>query len=204
MIKKRVIQLGCFDQPKVGWENYDITPHIFISRIPLLPLLLFKLNIIDEKRLNQHRLDIFKKVKYLNLNKRLPFQDNSIDAYFSSHVFEHLFLNNVQNLLREIYRTLKTGGVVRTVLPDLSKIIYLYSEENPNEFLEALFENNNSKNYKNFHKWMYTPLSFSRELELAGFSKDKIKITSYKKSNYSIFDNMDNRPSNSFYIESQK
>ena len=203
-MQQKLIHLGCFDQPKNGWENYDITPHIFISQIPLLPSLLYKLHVIDELRYKQHKAKIFKTIKYLNLNKKLRFKDNSIDAFFSSHVFEHLFLNDLRNLLKEIYRSLKPGGIVRTVLPDLNKIISYYEENEPNKFLDALFENNNSKNYKNFHKWMYTRQSFVTELGKAGFIKEKIKISDYKTSDSNIFSIMDNRPENSFYIDAKK
>jgi len=134
-MKLKLVQLGCFDQPKDGWENYDITPHIFIARIPMLPKLLFTLNILNELRYKQHKTKVFNKVKYLNLNKNLKFQNNSVDAYFSSHVFEHLYLKDLRNLLKEIYRTLKHGGIIRTVLPDLDKIISLYEEKDPNKFL---------------------------------------------------------------------
>jgi len=152
----------------------------------------------------QHKAKIFNKVKYLNLNKRLKFQDNSVDAYFSSHVFEHLYRKDLKNLLIEIYRTLKPNGYVRTVLPDLNKIISYYEEHYPNKFLNALFENDNSENYKNYHKWMYTKHSFMYELEIAGFSRGNIKISQYNSSNVEFFLNMDNRPDNSFYIEAKK
>lgn len=203
-MKQKLIQLGCFDQPKDGWENYDITPHILISRIPTLPFFLFKLNFIDEYRYKQHKSKVFNKVRYLNLNKRLPFGDNTVDAYFSAHVFEHLFLSGFRKLLKEIVRTLKSDGIIRTVLPDLHKIIMLYKEDSPNEFLDALFENNNSNNYKNYHKWMYTKESFVNELVDAGFNRDRVEILDYNVSNVSFFDGMDNRPFNSFYIEARK
>ena len=31
------LHLGCFDRPIPGWVNTDITPHLFIARVPLLP-----------------------------------------------------------------------------------------------------------------------------------------------------------------------
>lgn len=203
-MKSRLVQLGCFDQPMEGWENFDLTPHLFISRIPLLPLLLYKLNILSKLRYEQHKKGIFRKIKYLNISKKLPFKDNSVDAFFSSHVIEHLYYRETKSLLKEIYRCLKSGGYVRTVLPSLSLIMKKYNEESPNQFLYALFENGNSTNYKNFHKWMYTEKSFSQELINAGFNKDKVKIMSYKQTDFQEFIRLDNRPENSIYIEAQK
>lgn len=201
---KKLIHLGCFDQPQDGWENYDITPHLFIARIPFLPYVLFKLKLINSLRYEQHKKRVFNKVKYMNLNKKLKFDDNTVDAYYSSHVFEHLYLKNVRNLLKEIYRTLKPGGILRTALPDLDKILSLYDEKNPNKVLDYLFENNDKSNYKNYHKWMYTKYSFLNELEKAGFDKNKINISDYNISSYDIFKDMDNRQYISFYIEAKK
>jgi predicted SAM-dependent methyltransferase len=113
-------------------------------------------------------------------------------------------LTDLRKLLREIYRTLKPGGVVRTALPDLAKIILFYNENQPNKFLDALFENSNSHNYKNYHKWMYTKHSFIQELQNAGFEKDKIEPLDFNISSTQFFAGMDNRPDNSFYIEAKK
>jgi len=200
----KLIHLGCFDQPVDNWSNFDITPHLFISRIPILPLLLYKCNLINKIRYLQHKNGIFKKVKYLNLNKPLKFDDNSVDAFFSSHVLEHLFLYKTKNLLKEIYRTLKPGGFIRIVLPDLDLLVKKYDEYSPDIFVNELFENSNSNNYKNFHKYMFTKYSFSKYLAEAGFEKDSIEILSYKNTNFPPFLELDNRPDNSFYIEARK
>ncbi|MDZ4688020.1 MAG: methyltransferase domain-containing protein [Planctomycetaceae bacterium] len=49
---------------------------------------------------------------------RLTFDDNSLGFIFSEHFFEHLFLDEAVSLMRECARTLKRGGVIRTVVPD--------------------------------------------------------------------------------------
>jgi hypothetical protein len=36
----RKLHLGCFDQVLPGWVNTDITPHIFIARLPGLAVAL--------------------------------------------------------------------------------------------------------------------------------------------------------------------
>ncbi|MCK4358964.1 MAG: class I SAM-dependent methyltransferase [Candidatus Cloacimonetes bacterium] len=62
------------------------------------------------------------KEHFINYNimskKPLPFEDNSIELAYSSHVFEHVKNDAVQSLLSELYRVLKQGGGIRITCPD--------------------------------------------------------------------------------------
>ena len=59
----------------------------------------------------------------LDVNKGLPFADNSVDVVFSSHALEHFTYNEAIALLFEIYRVLKIGGALCLVVPDLDVYI---------------------------------------------------------------------------------
>ena len=48
----------------------------------------------------------------------MPIPDNTLDLYQSEDVFEHVPLKDVQNILNEIHRVLKPGGLLRVSLPD--------------------------------------------------------------------------------------
>lgn len=61
-----------------------------------------------------------------NLLKGFPFRDNSFDAVYSSHVLEHFTLNQGAYLLKEAFRVLRPGGLIRTVVPDLESAIREY------------------------------------------------------------------------------
>lgn len=56
----------------------------------------------------------------------LPFADNSVDFFYSSHTFEHLPQENLPFILADIRRCLKKGGAVRITLPDFKIIWDLY------------------------------------------------------------------------------
>ena len=133
------LHLGAFDSGIAGWKNTDITPHIWITKIPLLPFLLFKLGKMTRDRYEQHRQGVFRILDYLDLTKPLPYTDNSITAIFSSHVFEHLFMDEVEKLIGECYRVLKPSGICRVVVPDLEKIIALYNPEDPRKFITDIY-----------------------------------------------------------------
>lgn len=196
------LHLGCFDQPTDGWYNTDITPHIFISKIPCLPWVLRKLSVLDEKRYLQHKTGIFRNIHYVDLRRRLPFKDNSVDAVFSSHVIEHLYIYESNYLFKEILRILRPGGWVRFVLPDLENIVNQFQPQSPELFLESIYENINPSLAKNQHHWMFTAPYLSRLLECIGFKN--IKQKKYQESECELFIPLDNRPENSFYLEAQK
>lgn len=61
-----------------------------------------------------------------NLCFGLPFRDHEVDAIYHSHVLEHLRPEQGLRLLAECYRTLRPGGVLRIVVPDLEQIAQLY------------------------------------------------------------------------------
>ena len=56
----------------------------------------------------------------------LPFPDNSFSAVYHSHVLEHLRRSSAPALLRECYRVLAPGGILRVAVPDLEAIARLY------------------------------------------------------------------------------
>lgn len=64
-----------------------------------------------------------------DINQGLPFADGCFDAVYHSHVFEHLKPEQGERLLKECFRVLAPGGVLRIVVPDLEKIAQLYLEK---------------------------------------------------------------------------
>lgn len=65
---------------------------------------------------------------YLDAGKPFPFPNESFDFVFSEHLFEHLTYPQAMNMLKESYRVLKPGGVIRIATPNLQFLIGLYQE----------------------------------------------------------------------------
>ena len=65
---------------------------------------------------------------YLDAGKHFPFQDDSFNYVYSEHLFEHLTYQQGINMLKESYRILKPGGVIRIATPDLRFLHGLYQE----------------------------------------------------------------------------
>jgi len=56
----------------------------------------------------------------------LKIDDDSVDGIFTEHVLEHLTYDQVERLIKECYRILKPGGIIRIIVPDVSIFIEKY------------------------------------------------------------------------------
>ena len=106
------IELGCGDNAITG-----STPDILTKEIDF-------------------RVDVGRLANNLVGNVRLlPFLDNSVDAYVSQHLIEHLDHKvraevkdeaTIVVHLKEVYRSLKEGGHYETMCPNLAYLAYSY------------------------------------------------------------------------------
>ena len=51
------------------------------------------------------------------------FEDYSVELIYACHVLEHFRRDKVENVLREWYRVLKQGGILRVAVPDLERLL---------------------------------------------------------------------------------
>lgn len=91
----RLINIGAGDWECPGWTNLDHSSGTYA---------------VEQSRHSFVEYDIRK--------DNLPYEDNSVDAIFCSHVIEHIETNHVKHMLKECYRVLKPGAVVRVTCPD--------------------------------------------------------------------------------------
>lgn len=67
-----------------------------------------------------------KDVISVNLLKGIPFPDNSFDIVYHSQVLEHFPKDKASFFMKECFRVLKSGGIIRVVVPDLENIVDEY------------------------------------------------------------------------------
>lgn len=195
------LHIGCFNHVVEGWHNTDITPHLWIARIPLAPQLCRATGLISEARFQDHRKGVFRRVHYLNVKRRFPFSDASFEAAFSSHVLEHIHPQFVGRFFTEVLRVLRPGAIFRVAVPSLALAIASFDPEAPEKCLEMIFENSH-RNAKDIHKWMYTEQSLARQFRLAGFVE--VEPQAYQHGQLPDVRNIDSRPENSIYVEGRK
>ena len=64
---------------------------------------------------------------YMDANKQFPFEDCSVDSYFTEHMIEHLDYEHQKLMLSEMHRTLKPGGKLRISYPSLENLFRCWS-----------------------------------------------------------------------------
>lgn len=189
-IKK--LNLGCGLNAPNDWINLDGSWNAWLAKNRFL-LKLLKISGLLPKKL----LDIKwpKNVIIHNVKNPLPFKDFSFSSIYSSHLLEHLYLNEAKNLLKECFRALQPGGIMRIVVPDLKIIIQEYNENkrqktdnfNPADILSKHIFTWEHKPYRNnfahkiydainnfhSHKWMYDADSLIDHFKKAGFQDVK-------------------------------
>lgn len=61
-----------------------------------------------------------------DLVKGIPFSDSSFDVVYHSHLLEHFSKAYAPVVIQECFRVLRSGGIIRVVVPDLEQIILCY------------------------------------------------------------------------------
>src|ERR671931_412404 len=107
------LHVGAFDVVLGGWLNTDVTPHMAIARVPGLARALRAAGRLSDERWEAHRAGVFRRLHYLDLTQPLPYPDGWFEAAFGQHVLEHLTAAEGEGLLRELFRVLRPGGVLR-------------------------------------------------------------------------------------------
>jgi SAM-dependent methyltransferase len=187
------VNLGCGLITPSGWVNVDGSFNARLAKHPVLRRTLHALHVTLADKI---KVAWNPKILIHNLRKPLPFRDGSASAVYSSHLLEHLYHEQAQRLIRESYRVLAEGGILRIVVPDLASIVQEYLGGRP--FGEPLngaqhgcsadrlnqrllmrssappSDNLFSRLYNSWmdfhtHKWMYDANSLIHHMESAGF-----------------------------------
>jgi SAM-dependent methyltransferase len=194
------LHLGCFDQPLNGWVNTDLTPHIWVSRIPFAAKLLNSIGMMSAKRLAQHKAGVFRQIEYLNLSKRFAYPSNFFAAIFTSHVLEHLYPSVAIQCLGECLRVLRPNGLLRIAVPDLDRMVREYDPAHPESFLREVFQYGVGAE-KNSHHWHYNYTNLCSHLLNLGFSR--VTRCNFRIGRCPDVETIDSRPE-SLFVEAYK
>jgi predicted SAM-dependent methyltransferase len=66
---------------------------------------------------------------FMDARSRFPFPNECFELVFSEHLIEHLTYQQGEGMLREVFRTLVPGGLLRVATPDLRFLFELYSSD---------------------------------------------------------------------------
>jgi SAM-dependent methyltransferase len=166
----RRLQLGAFDHIQDGWLNTDVTPHLFVARVPGLAWLLHRVGVIGPERYAAFRSGAFRRLSYLDVTRPFRFDDDTFEAVYASHLLEHLDPGVAERCLEEVRRVLRPGGVLRLAVPDLDEVVAQYDPGNPDGFLAGLYDAHSGRRSRNsLHRWMYNAFSLDELMRRVGF-----------------------------------
>lgn len=111
-------------------------------------------------------------VKYLDVSQ-LPFEDNSVDEIYSSHLFAYFDREEGEKILSEWFRVLKPDAKLYIAVPDFSAIKKLSSHFPIEDVLGPLYGKMGETPI--YHKTVYDERSLSKLLHKVGF-KEIIKL----------------------------
>ena len=146
----RLLNLGCGSCRMAGWVNADFYRlHNLVWNRKLLPDWM------------------------VDLTKPLKCNDDYWDGVLLEHVNEHLLHSTNYDLFKEVYRSLKPGGVCRIVVPDLDRYLNwdkIRNEEPKMSRYSSLAEavSNLTQNHLHVSIWNYDLLT--ETLKDVGFS----------------------------------
>lgn len=108
------LNLGSGPWTAPGWISIDRSPNIVLDRCRPLKLALRRVGLLQEAHLTPWPHTVVRR----DIRRPLPFPAGSVDAVYSSHALEHVYLSEAETILRECHRVLRPGGHLRVALPD--------------------------------------------------------------------------------------
>ena len=198
------LNLGAGFDPIDGWINIDVSLNVFFAKFPP-PFLRYIYRFSgahNQYSLSQY-IDILKQHTFIhhNLEYGIPFCDESVDYVYTHNLLEHLFKNDAERLIREIFRVLKKGGGARISVPDLEYAVSCYQKDNKEELLSN-FPVSRQEKYFIPHRYMYDFEMLQALLLKAGFSR--VKRCKYRESNFPDINKLDTIPWESLIVEAVK
>lgn len=126
-------------------------------------------------------------VVYNDITK-LSFEDSSVDLIYSSHVIEYFDRQQINQVLKEWNRVLKSNAILRLAVPDFENMAKLYIQNNIklDKFLGPLYGKMPMGESTIYHKTVYDFVSLKNVLEANGFKE--IQKYDWRNTEHSNFD----------------
>jgi predicted SAM-dependent methyltransferase len=147
-----------------------------------------------------------------DIRKGLPFADGEFDYIVSLHALPEIPFSEQDRALRELYRCLRPGGVLRLGLPDLDKAIQAYQSKDIDYFYLIPDEQAATISGKmivqltwyGVSRCMFTVEFTTEMLKRAGFTRVEACAYRQTRSEFPGIVELDNRELESFFMEGTK
>ena len=197
------INLGGGLSAHAGWINVDIASYAYLKRAPR-----FLLRLLYARSAWRHTVD-FEEYRAIlasgefiqhNLTRGIPFDDDSVEYIYASHFLDSLTRSDGLRLLKEAWRVLRPGGMIRLSVSDLERNIELYLSGEREAALLRLYPQSLSR--ANLRYWMYDFAALQAALLEAGFVD--VEKRAFQRGEVPDAELLDNRPDESLFVEARK
>ena len=120
--------------------------------------------------------------------ERLSFPDESVSLIYASHVLEHFGRYEYRTVLKEWFRVLSPGGILRLAVPDFAACAAIYYErglENGISGLVGLIVGG-QRDGNDFHKMVFDEDFLRKELLAVGFRE--VRRWDWRNTEHSAID----------------
>jgi SAM-dependent methyltransferase len=210
------VNIGCGRTPTPGWVNFDNSYSVSLANYQRIVNLLAKLKLINEQQYEFIARARETGIVFADASKKIPLPDGSVEVLYTSHMLEHMTRADVTKFLRDVYRVLMPGGIIRIAVPDIGKLVNRYLDSgDADAFIEGTYLSTPGR--KSFlsklkcllvgdrhHLWMYDGRSLSKLLTELNF-RDPVILPPGKtmiKDPQSL--NLSERAAESVYVEARK
>lgn len=106
----------------------------------------------------------------------LPMDDASVSLIYASHVLEHFGRYAYQAVLKEWFRVLKPGGILRLAVPDFAACAAIYYENGLENGLSGLVGLiiGGQRNEHDYHKMIFDEVFLRNDLLKIGFREVRL------------------------------
>jgi hypothetical protein len=187
-----------------GWLNVDGSPNALFARAPEFVLrFVYRASQANRQYTVDEYVAILKNNRFIHHDVAfgMPFEDESVDYAFSSHVLEHLRKEDAELLLRDVFRALRSGGYVRTCIPDLAYAVGRYNAGDKEGFLGYFFGWPDAGSLAQ-HRYMYDYQMLKALLEKIGFVN--VSRCPFREGHTPDIGVLDNRPEETLFVEAMK
>jgi SAM-dependent methyltransferase len=179
------LNLGCGHVQPIGWVNVDGSNRAWLaSKFPRVDALIVRLGLAAPTEFNRATV-------HVDLLKRFPWADHSASAVYMGDVLEHFTPEQGKHLVRESFRVLAPGGVLRVRTPDHARFWRNYVAEHDaklarprsewsqehTRWVKMYFDDVCVRRPKpwqsmgHFHKWGWDEIAMVMLLESVGFTE---------------------------------
>ena len=202
----KALNVGCGATFAPGWLNLDNSPNARLSKVPGVRKLLHRAGLLSSQHLAvRWPSDLIVR----SATRPIPVGDKELDYVYTSHLLEHLSRSDGERLVREAWRVLKSGSVLRIVVPDLlvqARSYVARLEADPTDadagpaFLNSL--QLSKPGHRDPHLWMYDAPSLTALLRKCGF--EDIQLHNAGQGKTPDLQLLDRRPEGSIHLEGVK